>query len=119
MRVAYDQALAERVRGLLSARHDVREKRMFGGLTFMLGGNMCCGVAGDELVQRVGTERAADAVRTPHARYCDFTGKPMSTMITVAPAGCDTDHALRQWVDAAVAFVSGLPPQGKPRGGKR
>jgi len=84
---------------------------MFGGLTFMLGGHMCCGVAGHDLVLRLGEPRAAKAVGRPHVRYCDFTGRPMKTMVTVAPDGLADGEALTKWVRQAVNFVRSQPPK--------
>lgn len=110
--MAYDATLAARVRAVLGPRADVEEKPMFSGLTFMVAGHMCCGVAGDELVARIGPARAAEAVAEPHVRLCDFTGRPMKSMVTVAPAGLGGDAALKRWVDAAVAYVETLPPKG-------
>ena len=75
----------------------------------MLGGNMRCGVAGDDLVLRVGTERAKQAVKKRHARLCDFTGKPMTTMIMVAPDGYRSSKALKDWVGMAVEYAAALP----------
>lgn len=108
--MAYDEKLAARVRGALARRRGVEEKKMFGGLAFMLRGSMCCGVAKGDLVLRVGPARAAEALRSPHARYCDFTGRPMKGMIMISPAGCRTAPAVRRWVDLAVAFVQGSVP---------
>ncbi len=107
--MAYDEDLAARIRRILSVRGDIEEKRMFGGLTFMLGGNMCCGVAGDDLVLRVGTERAKQAVKKRYARLCDFTGKPMTTMVTIAPDGYRNNKALNDWVGMAVEYAAALP----------
>ncbi len=107
--MAFDEALATRLRSILGDRKDVSEKRMFGGLTFMLGGNMCCGITKDDLVLRVGPEQAEKALARAHARPCDFTGRPMKGMIMIAPLGYATDEALRDWVRQAVAFASSLP----------
>ncbi len=117
--MAYDEDLAARVRRVLSVRSDIEEKRMFGGLTFMLGGNMCCGVAGDDLVLRVGTERAKQAVKKQHVRFCDFTGKPMTTMITVAPDGYRSSKSLKGWIGLAVEHAAALPrkPAKRPHRG--
>ena len=110
--MAHDAALAARIRAVLGSRADVEEKPMFGGLTFMVAGHMCCGVAGEELVARIGPARAAGAVAEPHVRPCDFTGRPMKGMVSVAPAGLGSDEALKVWVDAALAYVETLPPKG-------
>ncbi|MEZ5668648.1 MAG: TfoX/Sxy family protein [Alphaproteobacteria bacterium] len=104
--MAFDQDLASRIRSHLAARGDVEEKRMFGGLCFMVAGRMACGVAGSELMLRLGKRGAAQAATEPHARYCDFVGKPMLSMITVAPAGFAGDAALAGWIDRAVACAT-------------
>jgi TfoX/Sxy family transcriptional regulator of competence genes len=105
----YDDKLATRVRALLSRRKGVSERAMFGGLAFMLNGNMCCGVVGDTLMLRLGEAGAARALGEKHARPMDFTGRPLKSMVYVAPAGLRTEAALRGWVDRAVAFARTLP----------
>ena len=114
--MAYDAVLAERIRTALHGRDDVVEKKMFGGLTFMVAGRMACGVVHDDLMVRVGPEWHDEAVAEPHARPMDFTGKPMRGMVYVAPAGIASDDDLRSWVDRAVsvATAEGLPATGAP-----
>jgi TfoX/Sxy family transcriptional regulator of competence genes len=107
--VAYDEALAERVREVLAERVDVTERRMFGGLAFLVGGHMACGIADRDLMVRVGKEGYDDALSQPHAREMDFTGRPMTTMVYVDPQGTADDAALRAWVERAVAFADTLP----------
>ncbi len=107
--MAYDETLAARVRDCLAGRAGVTEKKMFGGLTFMLGGNMCCGVNKDDLFLRVGAEAEPEALRNAHARPCDFTGRPMRGMIMVAPAGYGSDADLRRWIALAEAYAAYLP----------
>jgi TfoX/Sxy family transcriptional regulator of competence genes len=107
--VAYDEGLAERVRGLLEDRPQVLERKMFGGLAFLVGGNMCVGVVGDELMVRVGPKDHAAALRRPHARAMDFTGRPMKGFVFVAPSGFGEDAQLARWVERGVAFASSLP----------
>jgi TfoX/Sxy family transcriptional regulator of competence genes len=108
--VAYDEKLAARVRTLLADRTDVTERKMFGGLTFMVVGHMCCGVNGDELIVRLDPDREADALANPHARPMDFTGRPMGGFVTVQPEGLK-DAQLNQWVREAVARAESLPPK--------
>ena len=79
----YSEVLAARVRTSLAGQNGLEEKRMFGGLTFMVNGNMCCGVLNDYLVVRVGPDRFADALSRPHARPMDFTGRPLKGMVYV------------------------------------
>ena len=106
--MAYDEQLAARVRALLSDRADVSERKMFGGLTFMLGGNMCCGVNKDELIVRLDPEREDEALSRPHARPMDFTSRHMPGFITVQPEGLDGEQ-LDRWVQDAVARAASLP----------
>ena len=107
----YDEGLAERVRELLDERPDLSERKMFGGIGFMLGGNMCCGVLGDELVVRLGPEDGDSALAEPHVRAFDFTGRPMKGFVLVGPGATETDDGLDAWVSRAEAFASSLPPK--------
>jgi TfoX N-terminal domain len=85
--MAFDEQLAARVRRLLTDWSDVTERRMFGGLTFMVRGYMCCGVQGDELILRLGPDGADEALASPHARPMDFTGRPLAGFVTVSRDG--------------------------------
>lgn len=107
--MAYDEKLAERVRNALAARSRVTEKKMFGGLAFLVSGRMCCGILGDTLMVRVGPERYAAALSRPHARPMDFTGRPLTGFVYVAPMGFRSKQALTKWVDCGVEFASALP----------
>lgn len=107
--MAYEESVAKRVRKVLADRRNVAERRMFGGLTFMVGGHMCCGVVGEELMVRVGPDAYAEALADRHAREMDFTGTPLKGFVFVEPAGFATEEALRGWVDRAVEFVGTLP----------
>ena len=108
--MAYDEDLADRVRAVLPAGETVTERQMFGGLTFMLGGHMACGIVKDALMLRLGPEAADRALDQPHVRPMDFTGRPMKGMVFVDPEGLRGD-ALRQWVDAAAGHARDLPPK--------
>ena len=107
--MAYDEGLAERIRGILSDEPGVAEKRMFGGLAFLLRGNMCVGVVKDELMVRVGPHRYEELIREPHARRMDFTGRPMKGLLFVEPDGLEADPDLERWVRHGVAFATSLP----------
>jgi TfoX/Sxy family transcriptional regulator of competence genes len=109
--VAYDEALAERVRDLLGPRADLTERKMFGGIAFMVGGNMAIGVLGDDLMVRLDPADAERALAEPHVRPMDFTGRPMKGMVFVEPAATATDDDLAGWVDAGADFASSLPPK--------
>jgi hypothetical protein len=107
--MAYDEGLAERVRGLISLRDSATERKMFGGIAFMLGGNMACGVLGEELIVRVGPEDRERALAEAHTREFDFTGRPMRGFVCVTPEGTAADHDLAGWVDAGADFAASLP----------
>jgi TfoX/Sxy family transcriptional regulator of competence genes len=108
--MAYSEHLADRVRTLLRDRGDVDERTMFGGLTFMLGGHMCCGVHGDELIVRLHPDDEDAALARPRARAMDFTTRRMRGFVTVAPDGL-RGQALRRWVAQAVAHAETQPPR--------
>jgi len=107
--MAFDDKLAERVRVILGPRPDVTERKMFGGLAFMLGGNMCCGIVGDELMARVGPEAYERLLARKHARQMDFTGRSLKGMLYVARAGLRTRASLAGWVGLCVDFAGSLP----------
>lgn len=109
--MAYDELLAERVRELLQADPAYREQKMFGGLCFLLDGNMCAGIVGDRLMLRLGDEGAAAALARPHVAAMDFTGRPMHSMVYVEQAGL-RGAALERWVGQAVTYARTLPPKG-------
>ena len=107
----YNEKLGERLREALSGQRNVVEKRMFGGLAFMVRGHMCCGIVGDDLMVRVGPEAYAKAIREPHARPMDFTGRPLIGFVYVSPAGHARGTSLAKWVQRALEFVRSLPPK--------
>jgi TfoX/Sxy family transcriptional regulator of competence genes len=111
--MAYDEMLADRVRDIVATEPGLSERKMFGGLTFMLDGHMCCGIVGDRLMLRLGADLAEKALERPHVQPMDFTGRPMTGMVYVAPEGL-RGKALRQWVEEAAEFVRALPPK-RPR----
>lgn len=104
----YDQKLAGRVRRILASHQSVTEKKMFGGIAFLVNGNMCCGVCGDKLMLRLGNEGAEAALRRPNTRPMDFTGRPMKSMVFVTPEGVAEQRSLRQWVHKALDFAHEL-----------
>ena len=107
--MAYDENLAGRVRKLLAPRKGLTEKKMFGGLAFLLSGRMCCGVLKDDLVVRVGPDRYAAALSRPHARPMDLTGRPIAGFLYVGPRGVKTGASLSKWLREAAEFTSTLP----------
>lgn len=109
--MAFDQALAERLRLLFGRLRGSSERRMFGGVCFLLDGKMCCGIVGRDLVVRVGPDGHAGALRRPHTRPMDFTGRPMRGFVYVGAAGCRTARGLSSWVERGVRFARSLPPR--------
>jgi TfoX/Sxy family transcriptional regulator of competence genes len=109
--VAYDEALAERVREVISLRESVTEQKMFGGIAWMVGGNMACGVVGEELMVRLGREEAEKALAEPNTRVMDMTGRPMRGFVLVETDGIAADEDLAGWVDAGADFAASLPPK--------
>jgi hypothetical protein len=109
--MAYDESLARRVRRSLSNRPDVVEKPMFGGLTFMVAGNMCCGVNWKDLMIRLDPGTAVADLGSPEVRVCDFTKRPMRGMFTVSAAGCASQEAVAHWVSVALRHALSLPPK--------
>jgi TfoX/Sxy family transcriptional regulator of competence genes len=107
----YDEGVAERIRELFADRRDVEEKKMFGGIAFMLRGHMCVGVVNEVLMVRVGPDQYDAALKRPYARKMDFTGKPMKGFLYVDPAGFESDDQLRDWVGLCEGFVKTLPPK--------
>ena len=107
----YDESVAARIRRALAPRTDIDERKMFGGLAFLMHGNMCCGVVKDTLVVRLGNDGAAAALAEPHARPMDFTGKPMKSMVYVGPEGIADDDDLNRWLGRAIGFAETLPPK--------
>ena len=110
--MAYDEELADRVRVVHADEAGLSERKMFGGLAFMVNGNMACGIVKDELMLRLGAEGADAALHEPHVREMDFTGRPLTGMVYVERAGLD-EAGLRRWVELAAAFARSLPPKAK------
>jgi len=109
--MAYDEHLAERIRMILGSVDAVTERKMFGGIAFMSGGNMACGVIGDELMVRVGPESHDDALREPHVRVMDFTHRPIRGMVYVGVPAITSDADLERWVSRGTSFARSLPPK--------
>ena len=109
--MAYDEGLAQRVRDIMIDEPGLVEKKMFGGVGFMLDGNMACGVNKEDLIVRVGPENYGQAVIQPHTRPFDITGRPMKGWVMVAPAGVAADEDLQGWVHRGINFARTLPPK--------
>ena len=120
--VAYDELLAQRIRDVLADRGDVVERKMFGGIAFMVGGRMACGPQGDRLIVRIGEQAAAKHIGEANVGPMDFTGRVMKAFATIEPGGLRTAAQLRKWVDMAAEFATSERPETKrrrPRSGRR
>ena len=104
--MAYDEALADHVRSALAERAGLSERKMFGGIGFMLNGNMCVGVHGEELIVRIPPERTDEALTRPHTRVFDMTGRPMKGWLLVGAAA-----DLNAWIAEAAEYAASLPPK--------
>jgi hypothetical protein len=107
--MAYSEALAARIRKRLARRKNVEEKKMFGGLAFLLAGNLLVGVWKESLIVRLGPEQGEEALLQPHVKAFDVTGRPMKNWVLVEPAGVEADDQLGNWIQQAVKFVGKLP----------
>ncbi len=106
--MGYDEKTAERARQILSGRCDVVEKRMVGGLSFMVNGTMCCGITRNGLMVRVGAEAREWALAQPHVRPMEFGGRSLAAFVCVEPEGYQSDASLAAWVQRGIDFVSTL-----------
>jgi TfoX/Sxy family transcriptional regulator of competence genes len=109
--MAYDEGLAERVRGVLGSRSDVDERKMFGAITYLVAGNMACGVTGEDLMVRIGPADAEALESEPGARRFDMGGRPMKGWLLVAPEVTADDGDLERWVRRGEEFAASLPPK--------
>lgn len=113
--MAYDEDLAARIRDELAPVADITEKKMFGGISFLLSGNMAVGVIGDEMCVRVGPEEFDELLDEPGARIFDFSGRPMKGWLMVGDAGQDDGAAFVRWIGRGVEFAGSLPPKSSLR----
>jgi TfoX/Sxy family transcriptional regulator of competence genes len=111
--MAFDEALADRIREILAARPALSERKMFGGIAFMVAGNMAVGVIGEDLMVRLDPADAERSLSEPHTRPMDFTGKPAKNMVYVDSEGTASDEDLAGWVEAGADYASSLPPKAK------
>ena len=109
--MAFDEKLAQRVRDNLQHNPGYSERKMFGGVGFMLKGNMACGVNGDNLIVRVGKENYEQALQEPFVVEFDMTGRPMTGWVSVLPQGLEADDALTDWIRQGLIFALSLPPK--------
>ena len=109
--MAYDEKLAQRVGDILANKQDVQAKKMFGGVCYLIQGNMACGILNDEVIVRVGKEAYEHSLKLNHTRKFDITGRAMTGWVMVAPAGHQTQKDLSAWIQKGIDFVSTLPPK--------
>ena len=109
--MAYDEALAERIREVLSGSPEIAERKMFGGIAFMSNGNMAIGISNDELMVRVGVDAHGDAMARPGVRIFDLSGKPMKGWVLVSPDVIVEDDGLEEWIEIGLDFAATLPPK--------
>jgi TfoX/Sxy family transcriptional regulator of competence genes len=117
--MAYDEGLAQRIREHFEERPDVVEKKMFGGLCFLVRGHMACGIVKDTLMGRVGPDKYEACLAREHASEMDFTGRALKGMVYVAPEGIEDDGDLAEWLGLCTAFVESLPPKPDSRAARR
>jgi TfoX/Sxy family transcriptional regulator of competence genes len=108
-KMAYDEKLAQRIRLEMAAIQGIVEKKMFGGIGFLIHGNMACGVNGENLIVRVGPQQYEAALAEPHVGPFDMTGRPMTGWVVIAPEGCATEQSLSSWIQRGVAVAQSLP----------
>jgi TfoX/Sxy family transcriptional regulator of competence genes len=109
--MTYKDMLAQRVYAALAHTPGLTEKKMFGGVGYLVNGNMACGVNKEDLIIRVGADAYEDALTEDHTRPFDFTGRPMKGWVVVEAAGYRTDDALQAWLARGLSFVQSLPPK--------
>jgi len=109
--MSYDETLADRVRAVLARKRGISEKKMFGGLAFLVKGHMACGIIGDDLMVRVGPEAYGAALTKAGARPMNFTGKAMKGLVYVGPRGYARAPSLKAWVEQGVSYATSLPPK--------
>ena len=107
--MAFDEGLAERIRGALGRRKGLTEKKMFGGIAFLLNGNMCVGIHKSSLIVRLAPEETEAALAQPNTKRFDLTGRPMKGWILVEPEGLKTPAKLKKWIDVAAKYAGSLP----------
>lgn len=107
--MVYSEQLADRTRSALAATSNLEERKMFGGLAFMVNGHMCCGIVGEDLMVRVGPDLYESSLAQPYTREMDFTGKPLKGMVYVGREGIESEKQLVDWVQRCLAYISTLP----------
>jgi TfoX/Sxy family transcriptional regulator of competence genes len=109
--MAFDVQLADRIRKQLAKQKGLTEKKMFGGIGFLLNGNMCCGVIGAEMVIRLDPEQTDKALASKYTRIFDFSGRPMRGWIYVGAQAIETESDLKHWLQIGTKYAGSLPPK--------
>jgi TfoX/Sxy family transcriptional regulator of competence genes len=107
--MAYSESLAQRMRAQLDGIPLMVEKKMFGGIGFILNGNMACGIIDDDLIVRLGAEQYEEAIKKPAVSIFNKFDRPMKGWVMVAPSGCASDEALHEWIQLGISFAQALP----------
>jgi TfoX/Sxy family transcriptional regulator of competence genes len=107
--LAYSEEVAQRVRSILDEVPGLVEKKMFGGVSYIVNGNMACGVIGEQLIVRMSQDEYTDALTHPHAHVFDMTGRAMKGWVSIDSAGIEKENELRAWVERGLHFAQGLP----------
>ncbi|UCH36988.1 MAG: TfoX/Sxy family protein [Candidatus Bathyarchaeota archaeon] len=107
--MVYNEQIADRIRKALRNQPGIVERKMFGGLAFLLYGNMCCGVLGERVMIRTGPDFYETALQKPHVTPMDFTGRIMRNFVVVGPDGLQSDEELSEWIGYAISFALSLP----------
>ena len=107
--MAFDESLAERIRTTLARKKGIESKKMFGGIGFLLNGNICVGVWKDSLIVRLEPDETEEALKEAHVKVFDITGRPMKGWMLVEPGGIADDVSLKDWIQRAMTFVGKLP----------
>ena len=109
--MAYDESSAERIRKQMQKNQGFVEKKMFGGICFLLNGNMACGIRNNDIIVRVGKEAYEDCLALPYTRQFDMTGRPMSGWVMVSSKGYQSDNELKTWLQRGIDYALSLPPK--------
>ncbi len=109
--MAYNESSAQRIRNQMQKNPGFVEKKMFGGICFLLNGNMACGIRNDDIIVRVGKEAYEDCLALPHTRQFDITGRPMTGWVMVSSEGYQSDAELKSWLQRGIDFAKTLPPK--------
>lgn len=107
--MTFDESLASRIRDALARKKNIEERKMFGCICFLLNGNALAGVWKNRLIARLGPDEGEPALREPHVRAFDITGRPMRNWVAVEPEGVEDDEHLKDWLERAIKFVKTLP----------